>query len=101
MRLIITRLAPEGLWQDGRSCAHPDVRPVLVNSKRAFRKLCRAATTQCGGRLPPSSRTLVDELLKAPSPAQQQVQGLRARLAQMVQGAGLAVGDVLAAPLPQ
>lgn len=100
VRLLIVQLAPQGLWQDGRAAAHPDVPPVPVHSKRAFHKLCAATVERCG-RLPAPSRTPVDELLRAPAPASPQRQGLRARLAQMVQGAGQAVGHMLAAPLPQ
>ncbi len=100
VRLLIVQLAPTGLWQDGRAAAHPEVQPVAVCSNRAFRKLCKAAVAQCG-RLPAPSRTPVDELLKAPKPAAAQPQGLGARLAQLAQGAGLAMGHMLAGPAQQ
>ena len=62
VRLIIERLAPTGLWQDGAT-AHPDIQPARLHSAAAFDTVVRRGVRAAGGRLAPRSRRTTDEVL--------------------------------------
>lgn len=62
VRYIISLLAPVGLWQEGRAAAHPDILPVQLHSRAAFRQLVRGTAKACGQALPPRSRLSVEEV---------------------------------------
>lgn len=84
--LRIVELAAPSVWQEAAAAAHPDVPPVQLHSRPAFKQLVQQASAAAGGHLPPRSRLSVDQLeCGAETPqGQEAAGGLAARMRAML-----------------